>query len=193
MEIWKWLAKIYDYLAKRRPLTVVLTSLISVGAIIADVSDFGGGLSGLFNNQGAMERRLEVLIAEVDADKAAAFAFEDGERRAIADVAQSGAMPVVNSNRIVSLSAPPFDELLAAHKKRQCWVYTYPKDGQNKNQLDDGMSRSGNRTIISCPIYSNQALKGTIGVGWGRYLSQQEIERKTIKIQEAANEIGEML
>ena len=188
------LAKIYDRLPTGINLRALLfTFLIPIGALVADLADLGDGLGQVFSTQGAIEARLEILIGEVDADKAGAFIFENGERQLVADVAQSGAMRITNSNRFVSLSLPPFDDLLATNRAGRCWLYQYPRDGINKNQLDDGMSRSGNRTIISCPIYSNQALKGTTGVGWGRYLSKQEIEQNSKTVQEAADDIAPML
>ena len=188
------LAKIYDRLPTGINLRALLfTFLIPIGALIADLADLGDGLGQVFSTQGKIEARLEILIGEVDADKAGAFVFRDGERQLIADVAQSGAMRITNSNRFASLSLPPFDDLLATNRAGRCWLYQYPKDGLNKNQLDDGMDRSRNRTIISCPSANNGALIGTVGAGWGRYLSRQEIEQKSKLVQKAADDIAPML
>lgn len=196
MTPWHALAKIHDLVTHWRPgtkLRITLLTLLSVGATIAEVADLGGGVSQFFSPKAKIEKRLEELIGAVDANKAGAFIFENGERQLVADVAQAGAMRISNSNRFASLSIPPFDDLLATNRAGRCWLHQYPEDGINKNQLDDGMYRSRNRTIISCPSYDNGALKGTTEVGWGQYLSKQEISLKSKAIQEAAQEIGPML
>ena len=169
-----------------------LLALIAVLAIAADFMDAGEMLTEAFDDSHKAEAELVQIMSATAADRALLTRFIDGDREAVASVAQGGRPEVSKANQYTSLSVHPYDVLYREHKAGRCWSYSYDL-GQRKHILDDGMARVAARLLLSCPVKGQGLLLGALSVSYDEPLDIAVEAQKLAQLRRLAQGLGKYL
>jgi hypothetical protein len=194
------LANLYDLIiaAYRRlpPRPKIVSSflaLVAALAIAADFVDAGEMLTKALDGSQKAEAELVQVMSATGADRALLTRFIDGDREAVASVAQGGKSEVSRANQYTSLSVHPYDILYREHKAGRCWRYHYKLGTQRAHILDDGMARVDAQVLLSCPVVQQGRLLGAASVSFAGVMPPEAEAQKLAQLQRLALGLGEYL
>ena len=126
------------------------------------------------------------------ADRGLIADFKAGDRISRYAATAEGSAPVSEENEHVSLAAPGFRDLYAAHIDGECWVYEF---GENMDlPLDRAASKTGAKILVSYPLFksaTHQRPWGAVSVSFNDDLVDGD--KVCAAMRESALEIGPLL